>query len=350
MATPSQVSNWDVAGLAGLAADATALADAIAKAADTMHTTIHDGLVWKGAAKDAAEGKADREQKQMRAVATAYDDIAAACSGAHDEMAHPLSEIKTILQLYAVAPVAVADDWTITGVEDWNSDAGQQLSRLSGLVATLVSADVKWSAKLSHARHELAMLATDSALKTESAEIQKIKKEDPKAIADSIATNPTSFWAPDVPGMTASTIAGAMTEGTRLGLENAAKDAGDAGVLKWVENWGNVGKDGTWARDVSSGFSRLGVVGSAIGTVPSIVDDIHGGMDPTEAVVSEGGGTAAGLLAGGVLGGMASGAVAGTELGSVVPGVGNVVGLVVGSAVGAGASYLGSKGIQWLWE
>ncbi|QIS17769.1 hypothetical protein [Nocardia terpenica] len=61
-------------------------------------------------------------------MATAYDDLATACTGAHDEMGHPLSEIKTILQLYAVPPVVVADDWSITGVDDWNSEAGQQLS------------------------------------------------------------------------------------------------------------------------------------------------------------------------------------------------------------------------------
>ena len=135
---------------------------------------------------------------------------------------------------------------------------------------------------------------------------------------------------------------------------SAAKDAGDAGVLKWVENWGKAGKEGAWTSDISSGFSRIGIAGSVVGTVPAIVDDINGGMDTTEAVVSESGGTAAGLLAGGVAGGWASGAVSGalvgTEIGTVVPGAGNAVGFVVGAAVGAGASYLGSKGIQKLWE
>ncbi|BAW05553.1 hypothetical protein NS14008_24325 [Nocardia seriolae] len=350
--------DWDVSGLAGLATNATGIADAVVKSADTMHTTIHDGLAWKGPAKIAAEGKADREQTQIRAIATAYDDLATACTGAHDAMGYPLSEIKSILRNYVSPPSTIADDWTITGVDDWESEAGIQLSRLPGLVTTLLDADAKWGQQISDANAEISRMAPESALTTEAGDIAAIKAKDPKALPDGIATNPASFWTPDVPGMTAATITTSMTEATRIGLAGAASDAGDAAVLKWVNNWGerNIGDlpgaarfgdvkltEGLKIGDVklSTGLSRLGIVGAALGTVPSIMDDIHGGMSKPEAIVSETGGTVAGVLAGGA---------AGAAIGSVVPGAGTAVGFVAGSIVAVGVSYLGSKGIQKLWE
>ncbi|MEG8183001.1 hypothetical protein GZH49_31535 [Nocardia terpenica] len=358
MSTPKEVLAWDLSGLTAVAANASGLADAIVKAAATMHSTIHDGFTWTGQAKDAAQGKADKEQTEMRAVATAYDDLADACTGAHNEMDHPLSEIKTIFQNYVKAPVTVSDDWSVHNIEDPNSDAGVQLARLPGLATTLLGADAKWGQKIADANTEIDRMAPAAALALEAGAITRAKKEDPKAVPDAIATNPANFWAPDVPGMTASAIAGAMTEGTRIPWEGAAKDAGDAPVLKWVESWGDRNvkdipglskfgdvkvTDGLKIGDIklSSGLSRLGIAGAAIGTVPSIVDDIHGGMSKPEAIVSETGGTAAGLLAGGA---------AGAAVGSVVPVAGTAVGFVVGSVVGAGVSYLGSKGIQKLWE
>ncbi|MET9492799.1 hypothetical protein [Nocardia sp. NPDC006630] len=93
----------------------------------------------------------------------------------------------------------------------------------------------------------------------------------------------------------------------------------------------------------------MGIVGNAIGTVPAIANDINGGMDPTKAIVSEGGGTAAGVVAGGVAAGIVADAAAGAAIGSVVPGVGTAAGLVVGTVVGGAVAYLGSKGIQKVW-
>ena len=204
--------------------------------------------------------------------------------------------------------------------------------------------------RLDHAHFLIATVGSDNALKNEVSEIKKIKSDDPNAIPDSIATNPTSFWAPDIPGTTASSIVGAMAEGTRIGLEKSGNASGDASILKWVENWGKWGREGKWTGDITSGMSRFGVAGGILGTVPSIADDIHGGMNPTEAIVSEGGGTAGGMLLGGILGGATSGALEGGAIGSVVPGIGNVTGFVVGAGVGALSSYGISKGIQWLWK
>ncbi|WP_157514177.1 TPR repeat region-containing protein [Nocardia concava] len=53
---------------------------AIDERADTMHRTIYD-LQWSGAANRAATGRADREKQQIRAVGTAYFQLAEACRG-----------------------------------------------------------------------------------------------------------------------------------------------------------------------------------------------------------------------------------------------------------------------------
>lgn len=342
MPTPAEVLSWNVSGLSTTGDTATKIADAILQAADSMYTAIHDGLDWQGDARQAADAKADRERTQMRAIVTAYDDLGTACLNAFRDMEHPLAEIKTIFQLYVTPPVAVADDWTITGVEDWDSEAGLELQRLSGLVSTLLAADATWGGKITDAVGELQRMAPAEALTAIGIEIQKIKAQDPNAVTDDIATHPTFSWAPDVPGTTANTIIGSMTEAQRASLQTAATGVGDAKVLKWVQNWGERGR---W----STGMSRFGIVGNAIGTVPSITNDINGGMDPTQAIVSESVGTAVGMGVGTLAGAAISGGAMGATLGSVVPGAGTAVGFVVGAVVGGGASYLTSKLIQKWW-
>ncbi len=110
MATPSQVLHWDVSGLQGVADRATQIADVIVETSGQLHATLHDDLQWQGEARIAAGDRADREQTEMRAIATAYDDLAAACSGAGRDMTFPLAQIKSIIANYVVAPIAIADD------------------------------------------------------------------------------------------------------------------------------------------------------------------------------------------------------------------------------------------------
>jgi hypothetical protein len=117
--TPGEVLSWDVSALAGIADRSNQIADVILKTSNSMHTVIHD-LAWKGQARDAAEDKADR--------------------------------------------LTVADDWSITGVGDWSSEAGTQLLRLNGLVSALATADAKWGAKIAEANEELQLLESAEIL------------------------------------------------------------------------------------------------------------------------------------------------------------------------------------------
>lgn len=161
--TPGEVLSWDVSALAGIANRSNQIADVVLKTSNSMHTVIHD-LAWRGQARDAAEDKADREQTQMRTIATAFYDLGTACAGAARDMQYPLSEIKTLFEHYVVAPVMVADDWSITGIDDWNSEAGTQLSRLNGLVSALTTADAQWGAKIADANEKLRLLESADIL------------------------------------------------------------------------------------------------------------------------------------------------------------------------------------------
>ncbi|WP_280437851.1 hypothetical protein [Nocardia carnea] len=339
MATPTEVLSWDVSSLPTVATNATGIADGIIKAAGTMYDTLHNGLMWKGDAKVAAEGKADREQAQMRAIATAYDDLAAAATGAYQAMEHTLTEIKVLFRNYVHAPAVVGEDWSVSGVEDWNSEAGVQLARLPGLAEALLTADAQWGSRLADANAELERMASDETLTAIVNAVKQIKTDDPKALPDEIAESPWAHWKPDVPAMTAAAISGAMTDGVKMGLEGAAKTADDAAVLKWVQDWGKY----------TPGITRLGIIGNAIGTVPAIVNDIEGGMAPAEAIVSESAGTATGMVTGTVLGSMIGSAATGALAGSAVPGVGTAIGFVSGIVIGGATAYGTSKGIQWLW-
>lgn len=193
MATPGEVLSWDVSGLQAVADHATEIADVIIKTSNAMYSTIHDDLGWKGEARRAAEDKADRERAQMRAIAAAYDDLGAAAAGAAREMAHPLTEIRAVFQHYVVAPVSVADNWTVSGVEDWDSEAGLQLSRLAGLVSTLEGADAQWGAKIAQANQDLEALAPESALTAATESIEDIKQQDPRTDPDRLRTSAAAF-------------------------------------------------------------------------------------------------------------------------------------------------------------
>lgn len=192
MPTPLQVLNWDVSGYRTAADNAAHIADAIVKASGTMHSTIYD-LLWKGVARLGAEGEADAEQTQMRAVATAYDDLAAACAGAAEDMADPIATIKSIILNYVHPPVSIGDDWSITGVEDWDSEAGIQLSRLASLASTLFAMDAQWGAKITEANGELEAMAPASALAAAQTIGLSDTTFDPRADPDRLRTSAAAF-------------------------------------------------------------------------------------------------------------------------------------------------------------
>jgi uncharacterized protein YukE len=190
--TPGQVIGWDVSGLRTSAKSAADIADSVLATANRMHSTIYD-LQWSGQARSEAEDKADRERNQIRAIAAAFDELSTAMSRAAGELEHPISEVRSILRHYAVPPVSVSDDWLITGVDDWNSEAGSQLSRLGGLVATLVSADTQWGAKIAQINDDIVLMAPESARQLALAAIASAKHQNSRADPEGLRASATAF-------------------------------------------------------------------------------------------------------------------------------------------------------------
>ncbi len=91
----------------------------------------------------------------------------------------------------------------------------------------------------------------------------------------------THSWVPDWSATAAASTIGFMADSTKEGLKAAALSTGD---------------------DLARGIAgRLGPAGAALGVIPAISNDIEGGMDPTQAVLTESTGAAAGLALGSTL-------------------------------------------------
>ncbi|WP_416382214.1 hypothetical protein [Nocardia higoensis] len=187
------MKHLDVSGLVGVSARATGIADSIIKASDSMYAVIHDELEWHGDSALSARARADSERNQMRALASAYDGLSDACAGAMRDLEYPINEIKTILSIYAVPPVSVSDSWDVSGLEDWDSEAGIQLARLRGLVDALMTADARWSAKIEEANNLLSALAPESVIEASTIAIQEAKTADIRADPDRMRTSAAAF-------------------------------------------------------------------------------------------------------------------------------------------------------------
>ncbi|MBF6245200.1 amidase domain-containing protein [Nocardia elegans] len=154
--TRDQVTSWDIEGLQTVAANAAAIADSIKAASDTVHTTIHDDLHWSGDAKNAADDRADREQREMRAVATAYYDLEDVYKKVYQAIEYPVAQIKSLVRLYEVEPVVIGNDaaWTVHNMAD-EDDAAEISRTLVGYATTIANADAQWKPKIEAAIDEI---------------------------------------------------------------------------------------------------------------------------------------------------------------------------------------------------
>lgn len=193
MPTPAQVLALNVGVLNGIGANAGRLSAAVDQTSSTLHRTLHDNLAWTGDAVEAAQGKADRERTQLRGVSHKYDDLASACGSCAAELEHPIAQIKDILTRFAVAPVVVADDWSVSGVDDWNSPAGIELSRLAGLATTVTEIDQRYSRQISQVAEGLADFASATAMSVAKTNTSKIVDADSRADPERLRASSDAF-------------------------------------------------------------------------------------------------------------------------------------------------------------
>ncbi|MFD1811813.1 WXG100 family type VII secretion target [Rhodococcus gannanensis] len=318
--TVSQVSSWDPAAL-------VAAADGLVAVAETTRRSMHsltaeqDALAdtWRGSAATAAAERVVQEDRLGRGVAEGIDSVSdalrrssGAVEAARDHLIRTVTAART-------AGFTVADDGTV--------DASGLLVVVAGAAVSDAGERLRQEAlDLTYATTDALRQAGDAAADAErSLRVAIAALEDAGSAAKpgtvSKGKQDEFTWMPDVPATAAASSIGLVTDATSAGLASAATATGD-----------------DLARTIGRG---LGPFGAALGTVPAVVNDIEGGMDPTEAIVTEGAGAAAGLIAS--IG-------AGAAVGSIFPGAGTGVGVVVGVVAGGGVGWAVSKVGQLIWE
>ncbi|WP_040806249.1 hypothetical protein [Nocardia concava] len=163
MGTPSkdQVLAWNPQSLADVASSANGIVITIDDTAETVQRTIHN-LQWSGAAATAALGRADHEYTQIKAVATAYFNLADACSQAYAAMQPVISDLKSSVKALEADGFTVDQDFTVKDARSDNKradDAANDTIRLQNLAKSLGESDDTWAGKVTTAIGEIEKLA-----------------------------------------------------------------------------------------------------------------------------------------------------------------------------------------------
>lgn len=116
------VYKLNLAGLSGLPAPIRAAGRKLEEEAGKANSTVH-GLDWKGAAKNAAGDRIDREQRQDRKVADAYEKWAKACEDGAKAMEPMRATLKSDGQALEKDNYDVSQNWDVT--DKYNYEAGK---------------------------------------------------------------------------------------------------------------------------------------------------------------------------------------------------------------------------------
>ncbi|MFF5033253.1 TPR repeat region-containing protein [Nocardia salmonicida] len=142
-----QVRFWNV-DLASTATKATTIADCLRDTVDGMHRTI-DAMNWSGEARNTVDGRCTREVTEMRVIAAAYEDLAAALNDGHARMGQLVSQLRTDYTSLTGAGYKIESDWTVSAEgEDGarKQEATNQTIRLQRLADELGWADADCAA------------------------------------------------------------------------------------------------------------------------------------------------------------------------------------------------------------
>jgi hypothetical protein len=167
--TWSQIKKWDAAlgGLKAVADTAGKLADAIGDGPSNFAKTIRDSiynLEWTGKAKDAADGRADREHADLSAVATAYRNLATAVGGAYRDLSADTAALKAAVAAAGTGFTLAEDDpgWTITGKPS-HTTADDLHSDLLRLAQQFLDHNNTWAPQITAANDALTRLTPAKA-------------------------------------------------------------------------------------------------------------------------------------------------------------------------------------------
>ncbi|MGW4241660.1 hypothetical protein [Nocardia sp. NPDC004722] len=163
MGTPSkdQVLAWNPLSLADVASSANGIVITIDNTAETVQRTIHN-LDWSGPAAASALGRADHEYTQIKAVGTAYFNLADACSQAYSAMQPIIADLQSSVKALEGDHFTVDQDFTVKDTLNDSKradDAKNDTIRLQGLATSLGDSDDAWAAKITTAIGEIEKLA-----------------------------------------------------------------------------------------------------------------------------------------------------------------------------------------------
>ena len=316
--TVSQVRSWKPDALRSTQA---ALVEVVRRVDGQRASVLEeqDALAdsWGGDAANAAAARIVTECSRMGHVAghlevlgAAYETAAGMLEGAKEHVEFEVSAATS--SSFDVNDQGVANADALVALLPATATRGEQARDLRHAAA-------EQSVRIAEALRQAAETAAEAASRLDEPTLQlaKLGLENPPGRfvenAEGVFT-----WKPDIPATTAASVISGMTTSVTEGLKNAA-----AGSVDDV------------ARNIGRGFGAFGAV---LGTVPAIKNDIDGGMDVTQAVVTTSAGTVVGTA-------LAYGAAF-----SVVPGFGTGAGIAVGLIVGGVTAYGVSKGSQAIWR
>ena len=317
--TVSQVRSWKPDALRSTQA---ALVEVVRRVDGQRASVLEeqDALAdsWGGDAANAAAARIVTECSRMGHVAGHLEVLGAA----YEAAARMLEAAREHVEFEVSAATSSSFDVNDEGVA--NAEAAVALLpagivNVGELARDLRHAAAEQSVRIAEALRQAAETAAEAASRLDEPTLQlaKLGLENPPGRFIENAEGEFT-WKPDIPATTAASVISGMTTSVTEGLKNAA-----AGSVDDV------------ARNIGRGFGAFGAV---LGTVPAIKNDIDGGMDVTQAVVTNSAGTVVGTA-------LAYGAAF-----SVVPGFGTGAGIAVGLIVGGVTAYGVSKGSQAIWR
>ncbi|MGV9663754.1 TPR repeat region-containing protein [Nocardia niigatensis] len=110
--TPEQIGFWAV-DLSFTAKTVTTIADGIRTAADDLNKSV-DAMNWSSPARTMADARIQNEVREMRVLATAFDNIATTLNNANATMGPIVASLRSAVEVLPAAGYTIYDDWSVS--------------------------------------------------------------------------------------------------------------------------------------------------------------------------------------------------------------------------------------------
>lgn len=337
----AELSMWNPGALATAAAGATEIRAQLDRtASDTEQSASWTRRGWDSVAADTAFAYIGSAQAEASRIAIVCGELETALLAAHTAIAEARTDALEAANTARGEGCDVTDSGVVTPSRSQRSpaaDSGTERGELESRARALTTQIQNALTAVDTADHK-AKSAIDSLCSrmytdaSAPAPVSMGSLAPLPPIAETGTGSPDDSgpewehtWAVDPKTTAASAVINAKVDAMQMGAGSAMKDAPDPALKKM---FGDIGK---------LGFSRAGALGSVGGAIPSIKENLDGGMDPVTAVGSEVVGAGAGLWAG---------AKVGAAIGTFGGPLGTVAGFAIGAAAGAAVGHVSAKLIQ----